>query len=40
MAAQTIRADGMEWPLQTYLDAMSFSPVDPFSRPRSTDRFV
>jgi hypothetical protein len=33
MAAQTIRADGMDWPLQTYLDAMSFSRVDPFALP-------
>ena len=33
MAAQTIRADGIEWPLQTYLDAMSFSRVDPFALP-------
>jgi hypothetical protein len=33
MPAATIRADGMEWPLQTYLDAMSFSRVDQFAPP-------
>jgi hypothetical protein len=33
MPETTIRADGMEWPLQTYLDAMNFNRVDPCDLP-------
>lgn len=29
----TIRADGLEWPLETYLDARGFIRVDPFAPP-------
>ncbi len=32
-APQTITADGMEWPLQTFIDARGFVRVDPFAPP-------
>lgn len=33
MSAPVIRADGMEWPLETYLDARGFIRVDPLNPP-------
>lgn len=33
-APATIRADGIEWPLQTFLDAYGYRPADPADLPR------
>lgn len=33
MMARTIRADGVTWPLDTYIDALAFRRVDPFDQP-------
>jgi hypothetical protein len=33
MEARTIRADGMDWPLETYLDAYGFKRRDEFDPP-------
>ncbi len=37
MVAQTIRADGMDWPLETFLDARGFVRVDRFETPAFRD---
>ncbi|TPG14390.1 hypothetical protein [Sphingomonas oligophenolica] len=34
MHAQTIRADGIDWPIETYLDALDFKRVNPFEIPQ------
>jgi hypothetical protein len=33
MAAATIRADGIDWPLRTFLDAYGYHQVDRFTHP-------
>lgn len=32
-ASQLIHADGIAWPIETYLDAYAYRRVDPFARP-------
>lgn len=33
MSGLTIHADGIDWPLQTYLDALGFKSIDAFAAP-------